>query len=131
MSSDKTRLSIAPAIELAIELADGTAPIGKVSLRAADIDLLMARLAQLRATMFPEVDCTPPETVETGAVVNPMWAVRIPHANKEKLLMVRHPGLGWLTMLLPATEAARLGHLLLADLPGILAQERAPDRPLH
>ncbi len=131
MSSDKTRLSIASAVELAIELADGTAPVGKVSLRVTDIDLLIARLAQLRSTMMPEIDRAPPETVETGALLDPVWAVRIPHTGKERLFMLRHPGIGWLSVLLPAAEAARLGHLLLAGLPHHLEHEQASDRPLH
>lgn len=48
-----------------------------------------------------------------------------------RLFMLRHPGLGWLTVMLPATEAARLGHLLLAELSHQAAEEHSPEGPVH
>lgn len=130
-SQEKTKLSIASAIELSIELANETTFIGKVTLCTTDIDRLIARLAQLRATMVPKIGRAPPGPADTVALVDPLWALRIPSAADGKLFMLRHPGLGWLTVLLPAAEATRLGHLLLSDLSHHGPEERSSERPLH
>ena len=129
-SQEKTKLSIASAIELSIELASETTSIGKVTLCTTDIDRLIARLAQLRATMVP-IGRAPPEPADTVALIDPLWALRIPSAADGKLFMLRHPGLGWLTVLLPAAEATRLGQLLLSDLSHHGLEERSLERPLH
>ena len=131
MQRDKAKLSIASAVELAIELAGGKSPVRTVKLTAADIDQLIARLVQFRAMMTPEIERTPPDPVTTRPLIDPMWALRIPAADRDKLLMLRHPGLGWLMFLLPPREAAKLAHALLSDGHQQVAEERLPKSPLH
>ena len=131
MSSQETKLSIASAIELSIELASGVTSVGKVNLCTADIDRLIAMLGRLRATMVPEIRRAPPEPVDTVALVDPLWALRIPSAAKGKVFMLRHPGFGWLAVLLPTAEATRLGQLMLSDVSHHGVEEHASERPLH
>lgn len=120
MQSDNARLSLLSTIELAFELSADGAPLGKINLRAADIDLLIARLAQFRATMAPEVPRTLAEFKDIAAALNPSWILHSPAATNDKLLLIRHPGLGWLMFQLPRSEAAKLAHGLL---PGGLQQD--------
>ena len=108
----KGKLSISSAVELTIELADGT--VGKVNLRATDVDHLISVLARIRLTMSPEMGRSLPESADTELVIDPLWALRTPHSVKDKILMLRHPGLGWAMFLLPTAEANRLGQALLS-----------------
>ena len=71
MQSANARLSLLSTIELAFQLSDDGASLQKVSLRAADIDLLIATLAHHRATMEPEVPRTLPDLKEVRTALDP------------------------------------------------------------
>jgi hypothetical protein len=49
----------------------------------------------------------------------------------DKLLLIRHPGLGWLMFQLPPAEAAKLGQGLLLGGPQPMADRLSPNGPLH
>lgn len=131
MQSTNARLSLLSTIELALDLSDDGAPLGKVNLRAADIDLLIAKLAQFRATMAPEIPRTLPDLKDVATALNPTWILHSPTASNDKLFLIRHPGLGWLMFQLPPSEAAKLGHGLLSGGLQQIAEQRPLNRPLH
>ena len=108
-----------------------TAPLQKVSLRAADIDLLIATLAHHRATMEPEVPRTLPDLKEVRTALDPNSILHAPASTNNKLLFIRHPGLGWLMFQLPPPEAAKLGHGLLSGRSQQIGDQRSLNRPLH
>jgi hypothetical protein len=130
MPSDNAKVTLVPLVELAIESSVGEAT-AKVSLRAADIDKLIVRLAGLRATMTPEVPRVVSDSTPISKVADPMWILHAPAEVKDKVFAVRHPGLGWLVAELPASEAARLGHALLSGEASHPEVERPANRRLH
>jgi hypothetical protein len=131
MQSANARLSLLSTIELAFQLSDDGASLQKVSLRAADIDLLIATLAHHRATMEPEVPRTLPDLKEVRTALDPNWILHAPATTNNKLLFIRHPGLGWLMFQLPPSEAAELGHGLLSGRSQQIGDQRSLNRPLH
>jgi hypothetical protein len=131
MRSSNATLSILSTLELAFELSNDKGSSGKVHLRASEIDSLIAKLAQHRATMAPEVPRSLPELEDVGMIHDPIWILHAPAETKDKLLLIRHPGLGWLTFKLPPSEAAKLGHALLPNGPQQIADRLLPNGPLH
>jgi len=129
--STNAKLSIRSRLELAFELSNDNASSGKVHLRASDIDSLIAKLAQHRATMAPEIPQSLPEREDVTMIHDPIWILHAPTSTKDKLLLIRHPGLGWLTFQLPPSEAAKLGHALLPNGPQQRADRLLPNGPLH
>jgi hypothetical protein len=131
MRSTNATLSILSTLELAFELSNDKGSSGKVHLRASEIDSLIAKLAQHRATMAPEVPRSLPELEDVGMIRDPIWILHAPGSTQDKLLLIRHPGLGWLTFQLPPAEAAKLGHALLPNGPQQTADRLLPNGPLH
>jgi|KBSMisStaDraftv2_1062788.scaffolds.fasta_scaffold819382_1 hypothetical protein len=115
MDHPAPKLSLLSTVELIIAPSSGDAPSSKISLNVAEIDELIARLSQYRAAMAPEVPREVPERVAAGKTVqDPMWIVHKPAGGTHRLLIVRHPGLGWMLFQLPLTEADKLGQALVA-----------------
>lgn len=82
------------------------------------LSALIDQLAALRASMAEEV----PRELDPGArlvaVTDPVWRSQDSKTpGFAKLLALRHPGLGWLTFLLPEKEARALAEFLLKGLP--------------
>jgi hypothetical protein len=79
------------------------------SFSADELDILITQAAAQRATLEPAHPAQAPEQVE--AVVNPAWfTFSIEHGS---VMRFRHPGLGWVSFLLPPPERAQLLCLLL------------------
>jgi hypothetical protein len=131
MRSSDPKLSILSTVELAIELPPNDATGNKVTLRVSEIDSLIVRLAQLRATMTPAIPTVLSESTTVAKVVNPSWVLHAPAGVNDKILAVRHPGLGWIMAHLPSLEAARLGHALLSGGPRPFAGEDLSSTRLH
>ena len=78
-------------------------------LAAAELDELIARAAKRRALLEPVQPTQPPENVEVTA--NPPWHTSpLPNG---VLLMLRHPGLGWVAFALPHEHRVHLASLWL------------------
>ncbi|MFT3791969.1 MAG: hypothetical protein QM741_13040 [Rudaea sp.] len=78
-------------------------------LSAAELDELIARAAVRRAALEPAPPAQPPEKAE--AIVNPAWHTSpLPNG---VLLMLRHPGLGWVAFALPHEHRVHLASLWL------------------
>lgn len=109
----EAEFSLFSTVELAVELTGDEAGRGIVKLEAADIDALIAELSQYRSTMAPEVPRQLAKSTNVAGIRDPMWILRAPPGSTDRVLLVRHPGLGWLMFQLPVAEATRLGHALL------------------
>jgi len=126
MLGEKATLTILSKTELAIELRDGKTPVTSVNLGANAIDPFTVSVATLRATMTPEIVRKLPDGQHPGGIVDPMWVVPSHPAAQEKVLFLRHPGLGWLSFLFPQAECRKLGMALLA---GQSLQTGDPNNP--
>ena len=71
---------------------------------AEELDKLILDAARKRADMEPAVQNEHPESAE--AIVNPSWYTEA--VDIGALFQLRHPGLGWLTFVLPHAERAHL-----------------------
>lgn len=109
-------MALAPDRQTAtLEMAMNETVLGHIVLDAASVEGLISSLANVRASMAepvtPEID---PGT-ELRCIIDPIWRTRIPpHPSVPgPLLALRHPGLGWLSFILPDTEARALGQWLM------------------
>jgi hypothetical protein len=112
-------------VELTVELTPDEAGPGTVKLEAADIDALIAKLSHYRSTMTPEVPWQLTNSTNVVDVRDPIWILHAPPGSTDRLLLVRHPGLGWMMFRLPAAEVTKLGHALLPNRPQPTADSRS------
>lgn len=92
-------------------------PANEVTLGASELDQVIAALGEARALMSEPIAREPIQSSTTRElmVIDPAWRTeRAVHASLNGLtLRLRHPGLGWLTFLIPYHEAKNLGQWLL------------------
>ena len=79
------------------------------ALSATELDELISMAAARRATLEPAHATAPPKQAE--AIVNPQWFTCL--VDPGTLLQIRHPGLGWLSFVIPPNERAQLLGILL------------------
>jgi hypothetical protein len=79
------------------------------ALSATELDELIAKAAVRRASLNPAHDNAPPKQAE--AIVNPQWFTCL--VEPGTLLQIRHPGLGWLSFVIPSNERAQLLGIML------------------
>jgi hypothetical protein len=84
-------------------------------LSAADVERLIVELAKFRREMTPEVPRKIPDGQHEGGIADPIFSLQL--FVDQKFLALRHPGIGWLTFLLPEAEAQKLGRGLVQRLP--------------
>lgn len=99
---------------------------GAVTLSSMDVDAVIGQLSKLREQMKPEVSRSLPDGNHQGPV-DPIWQVS--PAVDQKILFVRHPGLGWLSFVFPPPEAKKLGNALLSGGPQNSAPQTQTGRP--
>ena len=111
------------ADECIIELHMNDKPLGHVRLPAPDLETFIHQLSEQRARMRDEV----PRTLDPGArftaLVDPIWRVPEDHNAEGRLLILRHPGLGWLAFCFPEHEAQNLCQWLTGHHPAQEGQE--------
>ena len=78
-------------------------------LTVEELDDLVVRAAKHRASLQPAPPIDHPKP--TDVVLNPGWYTGL--VGSATLLQIRHPGLGWLSFLIPGNERAHLLSLLL------------------
>jgi len=94
------------------------------TLSATELDELIERAAKLRQSIQPPVSAEPPQTSE--ATIDPAWRALMHGANT--ILQLRHLGLGWVTVILPAHERANLLTVFLRQALSLsVAPSTAPD----
>jgi hypothetical protein len=117
LSTDQLSLSVSDDKRSAtLGLLQNGQPTNQVTIQAAELDLIIAKLGEARAVMSEPVSARPPQ--ETGTkelgVIDPMWRTD-PPLNEGLggiILRLRHLGFGWLTFILPHHEARSLGRWL-------------------
>jgi hypothetical protein len=94
-------------------------PSTRITLRAAELDTVIATLGEARAAMTETVSNEPRHGAGSRElmVVDPAWrAEAAPHRALNGItLRLRHVGLGWVTFLLPHHEARALGEWLCGN----------------
>ncbi len=86
---------------------DGVLRSGIV-LSAAQLDQLIAGMAQLRAQMEPEVPIKFPEESPTHGAVGTHYHFGTDNYSGELILSLRNPGLGWMSFRLNVTLLERM-----------------------
>jgi hypothetical protein len=71
---------------------------------AAELDTLIVEVAKHRANMQPAPAAEHPKKAE--AIINPAWYTG--PVDVGTLFQIRHPGLGWLSFIIPHAERAHL-----------------------
>lgn len=98
-----------------ISITEGNQPLAHAILEIPELEQLIEGLSVARSKMADPV----PNEIEpsgiTKAIDDPIWRTRLPKnaPNPGVLLLLRHPGLGWLSAFFPQHEAANLGQSLV------------------
>lgn len=87
-------------------------PLGHIVLQAPELEDFVKSLGQLRAAMAEPVALDVDPGSRISAIHDPAWRLRL-LPSQGVLLVLRHPGLGWLGNLLPLKEARVLGQSLV------------------
>jgi hypothetical protein len=92
-------------------------PLGHIILDARGLQDLITTLTHIRAGMEPPVALEIASGTKLPSVIDPVWRARIPpHPSiPGPLLVLRHPGFGWLSFVFPDVEANSLGQWLVAN----------------
>jgi hypothetical protein len=95
---------------------DGTA-IGHILFDAPTVEKHIQDVAEHRAALTEQVvpDLDPGSRLK--AVFDPAWRISNQKTQHGRILALRHPGIGWLSFVLPDKEAAAMAEWLLKDLP--------------
>jgi hypothetical protein len=100
-----------------VRLAMQDGSVGTLSLGPAETDELIKALAGARMQLSEPVAAVPPQEPgkEEVFILNPAWRVDdLPQASVQGVMLrLRHPGLGWVNLVVPYHEARALGHWLL------------------
>ena len=112
------RFQINPGAEGAIEfemIADDGESSVKTLLTPQDSQGLVDLLAAARMVTPGSIAPAPAEGMVT-AVVDPAWVAPAYKAPQGRVLILRHPGLGWIHFIFPEDKADQVSKLLAADL---------------
>jgi hypothetical protein len=105
MSEDKRSVKLA--------LLDNGQVNGKITLTATQFDAVISKFGEARAVMGEEVTRQPPPSNGSRelAVIDPIWRTDPPlHQSLDGIILrLRHLGYGWLTFIVPHSEALALG----------------------
>jgi hypothetical protein len=99
----------------------GDQALGHIALDAASLERLIHLLSECRAGLAQDV---PREYIPSnvpGVVIDPTWAVLAQPSDRNKVLALRHPGLGWLPFVLPEHQQAAISKVLAAMPPSTTA----------
>jgi hypothetical protein len=87
-----------------------TVKIGEESeqMNTLRLDAFIQELARIRAQLAPPVPNDPPMGQPVQAIADPRYWTELEATTGGALLMFRHPGFGWVPLLLPPSERDRL-----------------------
>jgi hypothetical protein len=97
--------------EISVAFMDGQKPVPEARLGASDIEKFIAQLAALREGLSPKVGEKPPNREARGPI-DPrilLYNAALPG----RIMVIRHPGIGWLSVIFSENEASKLGQALL------------------
>ena len=95
---------------LTISINENQRQLLYVTATAAEVEQLIRQLAERRREMNPEVPKTLPEGQQITGEIDPIWALPSHPKAPDKVLMIRHFGMGWLSFLFPAASALKLAN---------------------
>ena len=98
--------------EVTLELHQNDAPIGHIRLEAPELEGLIHHLAANRAGLIDQVPRELDPGTRLNPIVDPVWRAQ-PDDDGGVLLAIRHPGLGWLSFVLPQAECKNMAKYLL------------------
>jgi hypothetical protein len=114
---------------LTISTSESDRQLAYVIATAPEVEKLIQTLAGFRRRMIPEV----PRTLQDGQFegeLDPIWAIPTHPSAPDKVLTIRHFGMGWLSFFFPPNSASQLGHALLGrSTPQNIVQPPSTDRP--
>jgi hypothetical protein len=88
----------------------------KFSLTANELDNLIAKLSRVRSEMDPSVPLDPPIGNSIEAIREPAWyAPPAESTPGSAVLILRHPGFGWIAFGMPKKTAFDTGYYLAAQ----------------
>ena len=101
--------------QVTMELWMNGAPLGHIHLDAGSLEQHIHDLGKHRAALNDQVSRELDPGSRLQAIYDPVWRTDAVHSADQAgiMLALRHPGLGWLSFLLPHDEAANLGQWLL------------------
>jgi hypothetical protein len=86
------------------------------SLNPAKVMELIHELSDLRTELAPQVPTSIPTGQRHFVTPEPLWDVSIEVRDDGRVLMIRHPGIGWLGFILPQADCDRLAKKLTGKL---------------
>jgi hypothetical protein len=100
-----------------VQLEQNDKALGYILFDGASAEQHMHNVARHRAELNDGVapDLDPGARLE--AIVDPTWRTPKYRLQEGRILSFRHPGLGWLTFVVPDKEAASIAEWLTKDLP--------------
>jgi hypothetical protein len=84
--------------------------------RPARIEEIIQELSDFRETLAPEVESYLPNGKRLFVTPEPVWEVSDEVREDGKVLLIRHPGLGWLGFIIPHDDCKRLAKKLTGKL---------------
>jgi len=97
---------------ISLEIVEDDRPIGHANLEAPELDALIAALAVGRAGLAEQVPTELDDNARLKTVHEPFCRIGVLPDGSEKLLSIRHPGLGWLAFSFDAERAKLVGEEL-------------------
>ena len=98
--------------EAILELLEDGKQLGWITFPAEDFDNLIEGLARMRAEMTPPVVPTLDLGSRIDAQIDPSWRIPDSCSEEGRVLVLRHPGLGWLGFLIPWEKADMMAEWL-------------------
>jgi hypothetical protein len=99
----------------------------KFSLTADQLDNLIAKLSRVRSEMDPSVPLDLPIGISIDPIRDPAWyAPPAESTPGSAVLVLRHPGFGWIAFGMPKQTAFEMGYYLAAQSHQM--KDRRPDK---
>ena len=86
------------------------------SLNPTKVMELIHELSDLREALAPQVSTSIPAGQRHFATPEPLWEISAEVREDGRVLLIRHPGLGWLGFIIPHNDCERLAEKLTGDL---------------
>ena len=117
LEAQQVKISVSTSADCSHALIDlvGAGRSSAIKLSALELEGVLHQIAATRACLAEPV----PDEVKEGsgvvAIYNPRWGLTVPSGEGVPpgiLMLLRHPGLGWISFLVPPDESEALGQSL-------------------
>jgi hypothetical protein len=86
------------------------------SLNSSKVEEMIQDLSDLRAALAPQVPDTIPNGTYLAATPGPLWKISEEVREEGKVLVIRHPGIGWLGFIIPHLDCKLLAEKLTNEI---------------